>query len=419
MLGAVYSISNYLTSPPLHSSTGGFFSSEDADSFPHPSSKDKREGGFYVWTRAELNSILGSREAAILSKFYNVHEHGNVDPHHDAHNELENQNVLAIVSTPEKLASEFNLPKDDIVQILKDGKAKLLEHRTQHRPRPDLDDKIVAGWNGLAVGALSRTSSVLESIDAAKAKTYRDAAISAVDFIKRELFDPETGEMKRVYREGPGDAPAFADDYAFVIQGLIELYEATFDDTYLEFADTLQKTQLRLFYDSTNGGFFSTSPGQSDLLLPKLKDSSDGAEPSINGISALNLYRLAALFSDEEFKRQAKSTLTAFEAEIAEHPFLYSNLLNAVVWYRLGGREVTVVGDGEMMDESVKMLRSRLKTCTTVARLGGGAKSDWLIKRNELLAEMKVSKPLVQVCEKGECKIVEDLERLGKEIDEA
>lgn len=240
MLGTVYSISSYLTSPPLHSSTGGFFSSEDADSLPHPSSTSKKEGGFYVWTSQEFTEILGSKAAAICAKFYNVHEHGNVDSEHDAHNELEGQNVLAIASTPEKLSTEFKLPKEEIVKILKEGRAKLLAHRNKNRPRPDLDDKIVAGWNGLAIGALSRVSSVLENVDPPKAKECKAAAISAVDFLRHELFDETTGHMKRVYREGPGDAPAFADDYAFVIQGLIELYEATFDDQYLELADRLQ-----------------------------------------------------------------------------------------------------------------------------------------------------------------------------------
>lgn len=244
MLGTVYSISSYLTSPPLHASAGGFFSSEDADSFPHPSSTSKREGGFYVWTRKELTDILGSKDAAIAAKFYNVHEDGNVDPQHDAHNELEGQNILAITSTPDQLSAEMDISKEQVVKILKDSKAKLLEHRDKKRPRPDLDDKIVAGWNGLAIGALSRTSSVLEGVDSAKAKECRDAAMKALDFLKRELFNEQTGEMKRVFREGPGDAPAFADDYAYVIQGCIELYEATFDDQYLQFADRLQSKPL-------------------------------------------------------------------------------------------------------------------------------------------------------------------------------
>ena len=240
MLDTVYDIATYLTTPPMHSSTGGFFSAEDADSFYRPTDKEKREGAFYVWTLKEFQSILGERDAGVLAKYYNVQENGNVSPEHDAHDELINQNVLAIKSTPESLSKEFGLSKENVIKILKDGRIKLLKHRNKERPRPSLDDKIVVSWNGLAIGALARTSAVLEGFDAANAKVYLEAAEKAAQFIKKELWDESSGTMKRVYREGPGDAPAFADDYAFMISGLIDLYEATFNDAYLEWADRLQ-----------------------------------------------------------------------------------------------------------------------------------------------------------------------------------
>ena len=241
MLGAVYDIAQYLTTKPMLASAGGFHSSEDADSLYRPSDKEKREGAFYVWTMEEFESILGERDAEICGRFYNVKRGGNVASDNDTHEELTNQNVLAVVSSPEALAKELDMSKEEIVKTLKDGRRKLLEHRDTARPRPGLDDKIVVAWNGIAVGALARASSVLESIPGAEsAQGCRDAATNAVAFIKRELFNERTGRLKRVYREGAGDAPAFADDYAFFIQGLIELYEATFDDSYLEFADILQ-----------------------------------------------------------------------------------------------------------------------------------------------------------------------------------
>lgn len=151
--------------------------------------------------------------------------------------------------------------------------------------------------------------------------------------------------------------------------------------------------------------------------MPTLKDSSDGAEPSTNGISALNLYRLASFFSDEQYKKYAKSTLEAFEAEINEHSFLYASLLNAVVWERLGGREVTVVGEGNDLDAAVAVLRSRLKSSTTVIRLGGGAKSEWLTSRNEPLGAVDASKKMIQICEKGQCRLVNEVGTLDAEID--
>lgn len=241
MLGAVYDIAKYLTSPPMAASDGGFFSSEDADSLYLRTDKEKREGAFYVWTYKELQQILGSKDADVFGRFYGVEEGGNVAPQHDAHDELLNQNVLNVVTSPEVLAKDLGLSKEDVVTILKEGRQKLLEHREKERPRPGLDDKIVVGWNGLAIGALARASSVLESIPGSEqSEECREAAIRAVAFIKAELFDASTGQMRRVFREGAGDAPAFADDYAYLISGLVELYEATFDDQYLEFADTLQ-----------------------------------------------------------------------------------------------------------------------------------------------------------------------------------
>lgn len=174
--------------------------------------------------------------------------------------------------------------------------------------------------------------------------------------------------------------------------------------------------QISLFHDTTAGGFYSTSPTQSDLLLPTLKDSNDGAEPSTNGITALNLFRLASFFSDDSYRQIARRTIAAFEAEIVEHPFLFASLLNAIVWERLGGREVTVVGEGEELERSVAVLRSRLKASTTVTRLGGSAKSEWLVGRNELLKGMDQGKKMVQVCENMECRIV-GTEQLEKEID--
>lgn len=389
----------------MQNTAGGFFSAEDADSFYRPNDKEKREGAFYVWTRKEFKTIMGERDAEVCAKYYNVRENGNVSPEHDAHDELINQNVLAISSTPEALAKEFGLSKDEVMKILDTGRAKLLEHRNKERPRPSLDDKIVVSWNGLAIGALARFSAFLEANgDATQAAHYRKAALAAVAFIKRELYDSNTGTMKRVYREGPGEAPAFADDYTFLISGLLDLYEATFDDTHLELADRLQHTQLSLFWDSSSGGFFSTAPDQADLIL-RLKDGMDNAEPSTNGVAALNLHRLAALLDDAEYAAKARATAEAFEAEIMQHPFLFASMLGSVVAMRLGVRSVNVTGTGTQVDAALARTRGRVPTNSVVARLGAGAaSSEWLKSRNKLFKAMDVSEPRVQVCEGGVCK---------------
>lgn len=179
-------------------------------------------------------------DAEVAVRYYGVSENGNVNPEHDAHDELLNQNVLAVQFTTEELAREKGIPEQELSQNLKQIRQKLQEHRDKGRPRPALDDKIIVAWNGLAIGSLARVSAAIAASDVATSSGYLESAIKGAKFIKSELYDEATGTLKRVYREGPGDAPAFADDYAFLISGLLDLYEATFDDSWLAWADILQ-----------------------------------------------------------------------------------------------------------------------------------------------------------------------------------
>ncbi|KAF2085745.1 hypothetical protein K490DRAFT_45722 [Saccharata proteae CBS 121410] len=416
MLSAVHDIATYLTSPPMCSPEGGFFSAEDADSLYRPNDKEKREGAFYVWTLKEFQQVLGERDAEILAKYYNVQENGNVSPEHDAHDELINQNVLAISSTPETLAKEFGMSTDEINHILKQGREKLREHREKERPKPSLDDKIVVSWNGLAIGALARASAVLSSLPAsstndttsntAAAQRYLTAATSAVTFIRRNLYNPSTHTLTRVYRHGPGTAPAFADDYAFLISGLLDLYTATFDASHLRLADTLQRSQNSLFWDKSGGGFFSTMEGQKDLIL-RLKDGMDNAEPSTNGVSAGNLLRLGSLLGDEGYVAMARATAEAFEAEVMQHPFLFSSLLDAVVGLREGVRGVVVRGpEGEETEKVVRGLRKGVSGAgVTVLRVREGVEGDrWVRDRNEIVGKADWGRVGVMVCEGGSCR---------------
>lgn len=241
LLGAVYDLAAYLTTSPLQSPTGGFFSSEDADSFPSPNDAEKREGAFYVWTLKELTQIMGPRDAGVCARHWGVLPDGNVSAEYDPHDEFMNQNVLSIRATPSKLAKEFGLSEEEVVRIIKGGKQKLHDYRERTRVRPDLDDKIIAGWNGLAIGALAKCSVLFEEIESSKAVQCREAAARAIGFIKDNLFEKTTAKLWRIWRDGSrGDTPGFADDYAYLTSGLLDMYEATFDDSYLQFAERLQ-----------------------------------------------------------------------------------------------------------------------------------------------------------------------------------
>ncbi|KZF20633.1 hypothetical protein L228DRAFT_222736 [Xylona heveae TC161] len=438
MLGAVYDISTYLTEHPLASPTGGFFSAEDADSLPRAGDSEKREGAFYVWTLKEFQSILGERDAEVCARFFGVSAHGNVSPEHDAHDEFIDQNVLSVKSTPALLSKEFGLGEEEVIRIIKESRQKLREYRERERPRPNLDDKIVVAWNGLAIGALARVSSIVNGVDVEKSRVCREAAEKAVAFIRSQLYDETTGRLRRVYREGPGDAPGFADDYTFLISGLIDLYQATFNDAYLELADRLQQTQIDLFWDTSSYGFFSTEASAPDLIL-RLKDGMDSAEPSTNGISALNLHRLGSLLNDERYATFAQQTTQAFEPEIMQHPFLFSSMLSAVVASNLGMRSIVLTGgvDGLPRDQQPANIRAALEKfrtsigpTTTVARIANTAtattpktttsssssssliQSSWLVKRNSLLASLDSTVARVQICEAGVCKEELDMDDL-------
>ena len=401
-LAAVHDIATYLTSAPMQAENGGFFSSEDADSLYRSHDQEKREGAFYVWTLKEFRDVLGDRDAEILARYYNVRDEGNVAPEHDAHDELINQNVLAITATPADLAKQFALSEEEVIKTLSQGRQRLLEHRNKERPRPALDDKIVVSWNGLAIGALARTAAALFSQDPTRSKEYLAAAEKAASFIRKELHNSSSGTLTRVYREGPGDAPGFADDYAYLISGLIDLYEATFNDTYLQWADSLQQSQLRLFWDKGNLGFFSTPENQTDLIM-RLKDGMDNAEPGTNGVSARNLDRLSALLEDEEYSKKARDTSSAFEAEIMQHPFLFPSMMDSVVVGRLGIRHIVITGEGQRVEEWLQRYREKPTGLGTLSRIGNGL-GEWLSQRNGLVKSMDVRKEGVMVCEGGSCR---------------
>ncbi|KAI4121807.1 MAG: hypothetical protein LQ338_006169 [Usnochroma carphineum] len=400
ILGAVYDIATYLTSPPMAAPTGGFYSAEDADSYPSHSDNEKREGAYYVWTLKEFRAVLGDRDGNICARFYGVLADGNVARENDPHDEFISQNVLKVTTTPAALAKQVGMAESEVTTILKEGRKKLREHRENHRPRPALDDKIVVCWNGLAIGALARTSAALEDIDPEKSATCRKAAEDAAGFIRRELFDEESKTLYRVYRDGRGDTPGFCDDYAFLVHGLLDLYEATFEETYLEFADTLQAVQTRLLHDSSQGGFFTTAPDSPHLLL-RLKSGMDNAEPSPNSVAADNLFRLSSLLDDAGDRELALNTIAAFEAEVEQFPWCFAGMLSAVVMARLGVKGVVVTGE-----EEVARVRKRLRESggVGVGRTVAWGDGEWIRGRNELVRGMQRGVGRVMVCFEGACK---------------
>jgi len=450
LLGAVYDLAAYLTTTPLQSPTGGFFSSEDADSYPSPNDTEKREGAFYVWSFKELTQVLGPRDGPVCAQHWGVLPDGNVAPEYDPHDEFMNQNVLSIRATPSKLAKDFGLSDEEVVKIIKSGKQKLHDYRERTRGHPDLDDKIVVAWNGLAIGALAKCSVLFEEIESSKAVQCREAAARAISFIKENLFDKASGQLWRIYRDGSrGDTPGFADDYAYLTSGLLDMYEATFDDSYLQFAERLQKYLNEYFLaesGSTSTGYYSTSsvttPGMPGPLL-RLKTGTESATPSVNGVIARNLLRLAALVEDESYRSLARQTCNSFAVEIIQHPFLFVGLLDVIVGLQIGTRTVTGVfstaelssnhGDSPLgrTEEPLSardLIKRRVRAKAGMAVSSSivvtslidirpthlkdfvGNQSFWLKSRNPLFKELKAAEPAknyLMVCEAGKCTIAD------------
>ncbi|KAF2221460.1 hypothetical protein BDZ85DRAFT_283528 [Elsinoe ampelina] len=421
LLDTVHDIATYLSTEPIQSKDGAYHASEDADSAPTFDSKEHKEGAFYVWTSDEIKKVVNDdKTATLVSEYYNVMEDGNVSPRFDAQGELTGQNTLCITSSVDDLATKHSLSSSDAISLITKAKAALLKHRDENRPRPHLDDKILTSWNGLAISAMARTAAALLSSQPQEAQNYLESASRAANFIKEQLYNSSNHTLKRVYRESPGLVPGFADDYAHLITGLLDLYTATTNPAWLEWVYHLQQTQIRLFSDHEgSGGFFSTEKDAQDVLI-RSKDAMDNAEPSTNGVSASNLFRLGALLNttsiegkigtgEATFEDLALKTLRTFEVELGQHPGLMTGLLGSVVMSRLGVKSVLIAGEGKKADKALQTIREGVWPGVVVLRIGKSGAGEWLESKNETLKGLG-NKELVQVCEGTKCMLVGDEE---------
>ena len=286
---------------------GGFFSAEDADSAPDPAKpKIKREGAFYVWSREEIEHVLSAIDADIFCRRFGVKSSGNVDE--DPHGEFRGQNILYQACSLEETAAANAIGVDEARSSLRDSALKLLDMRSR-RPRPHLDDKILASWNALMISAFAKGAQILGE------DRYLESAAGAARFLRDRLWDESRCVLLRRFRDGESAIDGFLDDYAFSILAFLDLYESRFDPSDLHFAVRLAERAIALFEDRERGGFFSTAEGAENLVL-RLKDDYDGAEPSGNSMMTMALLRLAAVTGREIFRAAAARTLDAFSSRM-------------------------------------------------------------------------------------------------------
>ena len=398
----------------MTSPEGGFYSAEDADSLFEHGKPEHGEGAFYVWTQSELEAVLGE-DTALFGLRFSVEKDGNVPPRSDPHAEFTGKNVLIQRHSISETAAAFRKTERETQRVIADAREKLFRVRNK-RPRPHLDDKIIAAWNGLMISAFARAAQVLDD------DKYLEAAERAAEFVHSQLYDTSRQLLARSFRHGRS-IDGFADDYAFVIQGMLDLYEASFDIRWLKFALELQSTLDAQFFDQEAGGYFTVT-GHDPAILLRMKEDNDSAEPAASSVAALNLARLSAIRSDPELGARAKQTIGAFARQLATFPTALPQMLVALDFIESTPRQIVVAGEknDERTRQLLKTIRRYFAPRTVLLLADGGAGQRFLGERNEALAAMTPveGRSAVYLCENFTCRApVTDptnLERFLREV---
>ncbi|XP_066249616.1 spermatogenesis-associated protein 20 [Euwallacea similis] len=408
---------------------GGFYGAEDADSYPHKDASRKMEGAFCVWEYNEIKNLLdhetnGVKHYDVIIYHYNIKKNGNVNPAQDPHKELTNKNVLACFDSYESTARHFNITVPQLKEILNQSHQVLYEER-QKRPKPDTDTKMVTSWNGLMISGFAKAGFVLKN------QSYIDRAILAANFIKKFLYNDEDKSLLRCcYRGNEGEITqtsipifGFLDDYAFLIRGLLDLYEASLDADWLQWAETLQETQDKLFWDEEDGGYFSSSSVDKSILL-RGKEDQDGAEPCGNSVAVLNLIRLANYLHRIDLREKAGETLASFAERLKSIPIALPEMASGLMLYHNFPTQVFIAGPTE--DNTTQALLDVVRSRYIPGRIlavadGPGGRAGLLYQRIETLRRLKPieGRAAAYVCRNFTCSLpVTEPDDLATSLDE-
>ena len=302
---------------------GGLYSTEDADS-------QGVEGKFYVWTPHQLLELLGENDAQLFAAFYDVTDRGNFE---------HGTSILHMPETPGQTAQRLGVSEIELLAALERGRQVVFEARTR-RVRPGRDEKVIAAWNGLMLRALAEAACVLGN------ETFREAAVRNAEFLLRTMRTPD-GRLLRTWK--PGHAAklnGYLEDYANVADGLVALYEATFDRRWLDTAVELSDAILARFVDHDNGGFFDTADDH-ETLIARPKDLFDNATPAGNSVAADVLLRLALLLDREDYRAAAEGVLRLLRPAMQRYPLGFARALCALDMNLAQPKEIAILGPPE------------------------------------------------------------------------
>lgn len=374
----------------LQSPGGGLYSTEDADS-------EGKEGKFYIWTIEEVERVLGPDDASLFCAYYDVTSGGNWHHPGDAHVPAGPKNILRILRPLQDVAGQFQLASEEMESRLAAAREQLFEAR-EERVHPGLDDKVLTAWNGLMIASFAKAFAVLHE------PRYREAAILAAEFVL-EHMQPH-GRLLRTYRNDQAKLMAYIDDYAFLIEGLICLYEITGALEWLNEAERLLNVAIQYYWDEQQRGFFFTASDH-EALIVRSKLAQDSAIPSGNSVMVANLLRLELLLSRRDLHEKAAAILRLLGGAVSQSIFGHERMLSGVEAWHDGFKEVAIIGPAQdrRTEALLRATREVFVPNRVVAWLNPLSKeADTIRERVPLLADKQWSgTPTGYVCHNYAC----------------
>jgi len=398
---------------------GGFHSAEDADSVPVEDAAiphaTRLEGAFYLWSLDEVTDAVGESLAPLVIERFGLRAEGNAA---DPLGEFRGRNVLYVARDIEDLAATTGRSVDEIIRDLRVARQRLFAHRRE-RPRPYLDDKVLTAWNGLMIAAFARAARQLRG-QSPQADAWLRAAERAAHFLRDTMWDANSGLLLRRWRQGLAGIDGYAEDYAYLAWGLLELFEATGDVSWLEWARDLQTQLDARFWDDVGAGWFSTTGDDPSVIL-RMKEDYDGAEPSASAVAVATLLRLVHLAPDPEALARIERTLarggTAIGRAARAVPFMLADLAT----YHAGLRQVVI--DGPPDDPETRALHDVVARqylpftiVLPVTSVGARARLAHLLPFLETVGS-RDGRPTAFVCEHFTCQLpTSDPETLARQL---